>query len=66
MKDVLQAVEDGLVVVDLSTLGGIRLLLTALEVRVHLTRVGGVLFVMRYLQRQSTQYRMMRSSQELE
>lgn len=49
MQDVLEAVEDRLVIFDFSALGGVRPLLAALEVGVHLTCVGGVLFVMRHL-----------------
>lgn len=49
MQDVLEAVEDRLVIFDFSALGGVRPLLAALEVGVHLTCVGGVLLVMRHL-----------------
>lgn len=49
VQDVLEAVEDRLVIFDLSALGGVRPLLAALEVGVHLTRVGGVLLVMCHL-----------------
>lgn len=49
VQDVLEAVEDRLVIFDLSALGGVGPLLAALEVGVHLTRVGGVLLVMCHL-----------------
>lgn len=49
MKDVLQAVKDGFVIFDFSAFAGIRPLLAALEVGVHFTRVGGILFVMSHL-----------------
>lgn len=49
VQDVLKAVEDRLVIFDFSALGGVRPLLAALEVGVHLTCVGGVLFVMCHL-----------------
>lgn len=49
VQDVLEAVENRLVILDFSALGGVGPLLAALEVGVHLTRVGGVLFVMRHL-----------------
>lgn len=44
MQDVLQAVEDGFIVLDLFALAGI-CLLTALKIGVDFTSVGWVLFV---------------------
>lgn len=52
VQDVLEAVEDRLVIFDFPALAGVRPLLAALEVRVHFTRVGGVLFVMCHLRRE--------------
>lgn len=49
MKNVLQAIEDRLFIFNLPGLGGIRLLLAALEVGVHFTSVRGVLFIVRDL-----------------
>lgn len=53
VQDVLEAVEDGFVIFDFSAFGGICPLLAALKVGVHFTRVGGVLFIMCHLQRES-------------
>lgn len=51
MEDILKAVEDDLVIFDFSAFGGICPFLTALEVRVHFTCVGGILFIMCHLQK---------------
>lgn len=50
VQDVLEAVEDGFVVLDFPALAGVRPLLPALEVGIDFTRVGGVLLVMGHLQ----------------
>lgn len=50
VQDVLEAVEDGFVVLDFVALAGVRPLLPALEVGVDLTGVGGVLFVVGHLE----------------
>lgn len=50
VQDVLEAVEDGFVILDFLAFAGVRPLLPALEVGVDLTSVGGVLLVMGHLQ----------------
>lgn len=55
VQDVLEAVEDGFVILDFLAFAGVRPLFSALEVGVDLTSVGGVLLVMGHLQTKRTE-----------